>query len=57
LKYVQMKQTSLEKIESLEQLRIIENWYKIGIIQIENGWIWIDTQEDLDALELILQIK
>ncbi|MFA5917689.1 MAG: 3-deoxy-manno-octulosonate cytidylyltransferase [Candidatus Gracilibacteria bacterium] len=57
LKYVQMKQTSLEKTESLEQLRIIENGYKIGIIQIENGGIGIDTQEDLDAIELILQIK
>ena len=54
LKYVNMEQTFLEKIESLEQLRILENWYKIKIIETEFDSIWIDTKEDLEKLELFL---
>lgn len=55
LKYVQMDQTFSEKMESLEQLRILENWYKIKIIKTNFDSIWIDTKEDLEKLELILK--
>lgn len=54
LKYVKMKQTFAEKMESLEQLRILENWYKIKVIETEYDSIWIDTKEDLKKLENIL---
>ena len=55
LKYVKMDQTFAEKMESLEQLRILENWYKIKLIETEFDSIWIDTKEDLERLELILK--
>jgi 3-deoxy-manno-octulosonate cytidylyltransferase (CMP-KDO synthetase) len=55
LQYVQMEQTFAEKMESLEQLRILENWYKIKIIKTTFDSIWIDTKEDLEKLELILK--
>jgi 3-deoxy-manno-octulosonate cytidylyltransferase (CMP-KDO synthetase) len=55
LKYVKMNQTFAEKMESLEQLRILENWYKIKLIETEFDSIWIDTKEDLEKLELILK--
>ena len=55
LKYVKMEQTFAEKMESLEQLRILENWYKIKVVETEFDSIWIDTKEDLERLEEILQ--
>lgn len=55
LEYVKMDQTFSEKMESLEQLRILENWYKIKLIETSFDSIWIDTKEDLERLELILK--
>ena len=55
LEYVKMEQTFAEKMESLEQLRILENWYKIKLIETSFDSIWIDTKEDLEKLELILK--
>lgn len=55
LKYVQMPQTFAEKMESLEQLRILENWFKIKLIKTNFDSIWIDTPQDLEKLELILK--
>ncbi len=54
LKYVKMDQTFAEKMESLEQLRVLENWYKIKLIETSFDSIWIDTKEDLEKLEIIL---
>jgi 3-deoxy-manno-octulosonate cytidylyltransferase (CMP-KDO synthetase) len=54
LEYVNMTQTPLEISESLEQLRILENWYKIKLVKTEFDSIWIDTKEDLEKLELLL---
>lgn len=51
----QLPQSSLELAESLEQLRWIENGYKIkvGITEVET--IGIDTPDDLKAAEAFLQ--
>ena len=50
-----LPQTPLEKVESLEQLRWIENGYhiEVGLTDIET--IGIDTPEDLARAELFLQ--
>lgn len=45
-----MKQTSLEKTESLEQLRLLENGYKIGVVTAKSYGIGVDTQEDLEKV-------
>lgn len=49
-KYTKMKQTPLEKTESLEQLRALENGYKIGVIETEFKGIGVDTKEDLEKV-------
>ncbi len=51
LAYAKMAQTPLEVAESLEQLRALENGYKIGVIIEETADIGIDTPEDLAKAE------
>jgi len=38
----------LEDIEKLEQLRILDNGYKIALTQVQSNSFGIDTKEDLD---------
>ncbi len=47
--------SSLERAESLEQLRWIENGYKIGVGVTTRQTIGIDTPEDLAAAEIFLR--
>jgi 3-deoxy-manno-octulosonate cytidylyltransferase (CMP-KDO synthetase) len=43
-----MKSGILEDIEKLEQLRILDNGYKIALVEVESKSFGIDTQADLD---------
>lgn len=47
LAYAKMEPTPAEKAESLEQLRVLENGYKIKVITTTHQFIGIDTPEDL----------
>ena len=54
VEYSKMEPTYLERLEKLEQLRVLENGYKIKMIETEYNSIGIDTQEDYKkALELL----
>ena len=48
LKFVNMEQSYLEKVEKLEQLRALENGFKIKMIEAESSLIGIDTREDYE---------
>ncbi len=50
LKYAEMEPTPIEKTESLEQLRVLENGYKIQVIVTSHKFIGIDTPEDLKKI-------
>ncbi len=50
LKFSDLPQTTAEKCESLEQLRALENGYRIVVEQTEDHPIGIDTPEDLETL-------
>ena len=50
MQYVAMASTPLEQVESLEQLRVLENGYKIKVLESDFRGIGVDTQEDLDAV-------
>ena len=47
-KYMEMEQCPLEKIESVDMLRVLENGYKIKMVMIEDTTIGVDTPEDLE---------
>ncbi|MBU2446694.1 MAG: 3-deoxy-manno-octulosonate cytidylyltransferase [Bacteroidetes bacterium] len=55
LQLTKSPQTPLEKIEKLEQLRMIENGFKIKVEIFDYDPISIDTEEDLN--EAILRLK
>ena len=54
LEYAKMEPSYLERVERLEQLRVIENGYKIKMIETDYDSIGIDTEEDYrKALKLL----
>ena len=52
-----LPKTKLEKYESLEQLRWINNGYKINMIITKNNTIGIDTKEDLEIARKVYFIN
>lgn len=54
LRIPRLKKSVLEEAEKLEQLRVIENGYKIRVIEVERDSVGIDTLDDLNAVEKIL---
>ena len=47
-KFCSLNTSKLENIEKLEQLRAIDNGYKIAMVKVTSKSFGIDTQEDLD---------
>jgi len=54
LKLVQLPPTRLEQVEKLEQLRVLENGYKIKVIKTDYSSIGVDTEADLEKVTKIL---
>lgn len=48
--YSKMESTALENSESLEQLRVLENGYKIKVLETPYSIVGVDTQEDLEKV-------
>jgi len=55
MKFAEFPQSKLEKTESLEQLRLLENGIKIKVIVTEHQGFGIDTEEDIKAAEKLLK--
>lgn len=51
LTFVQLPRSPLEKIENLEQLRVLENGYKIKMIETDYELIEVDTKDDLKRIK------
>ncbi|MBR8702224.1 3-deoxy-manno-octulosonate cytidylyltransferase [Fusobacterium sp. DD29] len=58
IEYAKMEPTPLEKSESLEQLRALENGYKIKVMETPYKIIGVDTQEELEKVrEYVIKHK
>jgi len=55
LKLVKLAPTSNELTMKLEQLRWLDNGYKIKLAKVENTGIGVDVPEDIKKIEAILQ--
>lgn len=49
-KYMEMEQTPLEIIESVDMLRVLENGYKIKMVLSKGSTMGVDTIEDLEKV-------
>ena len=47
LKFARLRPTALERIESLEQLRALENGYRIYVAEVDERSVEVDSAEDL----------
>lgn len=57
IEYSKMEPTSLEVSESLEQLRVLENGYRIKVLETPHKVIGVDTAEDLEKVKNIIREK
>ena len=53
LAYAKMHSTPLEEAESLEQLRALENGYRIKVVETRAKFVGVDTAEDLAKVNAI----
>ena len=56
-RFVRMPQSRLEKAEKLEQLRILENGFKIKVVVVDKDTVPVDTPRDLKKAENYLKRK
>jgi len=54
LEYPTLPQGELERIEQLEQLRWLENGWKIRVAEVEHDAISVDIPEDVARVEKLL---
>lgn len=50
IRFARMPQTHLECAEKLEQLRVLENGYRIRVVETEHESIGVDSPSDLDKV-------
>lgn len=55
IKFSQLPVSSLEKIEKLEQIRVLENGYKIKVIKTQYDFLDINTKEDLEKMKKLIK--
>ena len=55
LEYARMSPTPLEKLEKLEQLRVLENGYRIAVVETDYRSIGVDRPSDLERVREIME--
>lgn len=55
LEYATLPQGELERVEQLEQLRWLENGWKIRVAEVEHDAVSVDVPEDVARVEKLLQ--
>jgi len=55
--YANLPPTPLEQLEKLEQLRALENGYKIAVVETDYRCIGVDTPADLEEVRALLRAR
>ena len=55
LKYLKLKSTPLEKLESIDMLRVIEYGYAVNLIEVSGKIQSVDTPKDLKRVEKLIR--
>lgn len=50
-----MEPSPLERLESLEQLRALENGYRIRVVQVEHRSTGVDTEQDYERVKRLIE--
>jgi 3-deoxy-manno-octulosonate cytidylyltransferase (CMP-KDO synthetase) len=53
--FLRMPPSRLERIEGLEQLRALENGYRIRVVEVEHRSIGVDTLQDYEAVKKMIE--
>ena len=56
MEYSALPASPLEKIEKLEQLRILENGFQIKVVETKYDSIGVDSKADVESIEKQLAI-
>ena len=57
LRFARLRPTALERIESLEQLRALENGYRIYVAEVDERSVEVDTPADLKKAARYLKLR
>ena len=57
MRFAATKETSLEKLEALEQLRALENGFRIKVVEVEHRSIGVDTEQDYQLVKRLIEEK
>ena len=57
LKFTQLPQSRLEKIEMLEQLRALQNGARIKVVETTTRSIGVDTEADFERVKTLIEAK
>jgi 3-deoxy-manno-octulosonate cytidylyltransferase (CMP-KDO synthetase) len=55
--FARLEQTELEKREKLEQLRVLENGFKIMVVETENDSIAVNTLKELEQVITLMEAE
>ncbi|MCX8064878.1 MAG: 3-deoxy-manno-octulosonate cytidylyltransferase [Candidatus Hydrogenedentes bacterium] len=55
LRITKLPQGRLERLEKLEQLRVLENGYKIAVVKTDYNALGVDTPEELETVRKIME--
>lgn len=55
--YPELPSTPLQLEEDLEQLKVLENGYKMKVIKVEHDAHGVDTPEDVEKIESLMREK
>lgn len=53
--FARMEQSSLERLESLEQLRALENGFRIRVVAVSHRSIGVDTEQDYQKVKKMIE--